>query len=611
VTVGGDLIAVVRSRVSLKLTLTLVGFVAIAIALAGLYLSAALQSFAERSLESRLHTAARLLHDEARMLVASAATPDALQAFAWRAARPTESRVTLIARDGRVFADSGVASADVPRLDNHADRPEVRTALAGTIGRDVRTSATVDEPLFYVGVPVTDGGRVVAVLRLALPLSVVSASHRAVGRVLAVGALVALVTAAAIGVFVSRRITRPVVEMERIARRMSEGDFRARAPVRSTDEIGSLARALNLLAGRLRDKIEDLEHEHAKVTTVLDTMADGVIAVDAHDEVLLLNQPARAMFRVPEGRGERKPLLEIARNADLHAIVRLARGAGERSALLREISLGDPPRTLEVHAMPLRLGAGPLGVVMVLSDVTELRRLERVRTEFVANVSHELRTPLTAILGYVETVLGGAVDRPEDGRRFLEIVHHHTERLGRLLNELTELSNIELGRVRLEFAPTALGEVAESAAAILRGRAEAAGVRLDVDVPPALPAVRADPDRLQQIVINLVDNAVKYTPRGGTVTVRARETDDDSVELAVIDTGVGIPPADLPRVTERFYRVDKARSRELGGTGLGLAIVKHLVQAHGGELTIESLPDRGTTARVRLRRAADAPGRGS
>jgi two-component system phosphate regulon sensor histidine kinase PhoR len=603
VTVAGDLIAVLRRRVALKLTLTLVGFVALAVALGGLYLSVALRSFAEQSLEARLHTAARLVHDEARGLVAAGAPPDALQAFALRAARPTGSRVTLVAHDGRVLADSGVTREELARLENHATRPEVRTALAGDVGRDVRTSATVAEPLFYVGVPVTDAGRVTAVLRLALPLSVVSDSHSAIGRVLLGGGLVALATAAGIGLFVSRRITRPVVEMERIARRMSEGDFRARAPVRSTDEIGSLARALNVLAGRLRDKIDDLEHEHAKVTTVLDTMVDGVIAVDAHDDVLLLNQPARAMFGVPPERGERKPLLEVVRNADLHAIVRLARGGGERSALSREIALGDPPRALEVHAMPLRLGAGPLGVVMVLHDVTELRRLERVRTEFVANVSHELRTPLTAILGYVETVLAGALDRPEDGRRFLEIVHRHSERLGRLLNELTDLSNIELGKVTLAFAPTRLAEVTESVAAILRGRAEANGVSLAVDVSPALPPAHADHDRLQQILINLVDNAIKYTPRGGRVTVAGREV-DGGIEIAVTDTGIGIPPADVPRVTERFYRVDKARSSELGGTGLGLAIVKHLVQAHGGELSIASAPDRGTTVRVRLPRAA-------
>lgn len=590
-----------RSRISVKLTLTLVGFVALVLFVAGVYLSLALQSFAERAVEGQLHTAARLLHDEARMLVAGDAPATALQALVMRAARPTGARVTLIAADGRVLADSGVAFEELPRVDNESARPEVKAALAGRLGRDLRTTGTVQESLLHVGQPVTDAGRVVGVLRLALPLSVVTASHRALGRALLIGGIVALAIAVGISLFVSRRITRPVVEMQRIAARMSEGDFRTRAPVRSIDEIGSLARALNAMSTSLRDKIEDLEQEHAKVTTILDAMVEGVVAVDGHDAILLINEPARAMFDVPPGLGERKPLLEVVRNADLHGVARRARGVAESAAMRREVVIdtGASRRTLDVHAMPLRLGAGPLGVVMVLHDVTELRRLERVRTEFVANVSHELRTPLTAIQGYVETLLGGAIDEPADSRRFLEVVHRHTERLGRLLNDLTDLSNIELGKITLDLGPVAVPDVAESVVAILRPRADGSRVAIDLDLPPDLPAVQADHDRIHQILINLVDNAVKYTPAGGRVKLSARAS-DGGVEIDVTDTGVGIPAADLPRITERFYRVDKARSRELGGTGLGLAIVKHLVQAHGGELTIESEHGRGTTARVRL-----------
>jgi two-component system phosphate regulon sensor histidine kinase PhoR len=598
------LIGALRERIALKLTLTLVGFVALVLILVGVYLDAALQSIASEALEVRLATAARLLHDEARALVVVNASAPSLQAFALRASRPTGSRVTLIAADGRVLADSGVALQELPGVENHANRPEVKAALAGGLGRDTRTSTTVHERLFYVGLPIAEGGRIVGVVRLALPLAVVTASYRAIGNVLLAGGVLALVVASGIGIFVSRRITRPVVDMQRIARRMAEGDFHARAPVRSPDEIGQLARALNRLAQSLEDKISDLEQEHAKVTTILDAMVEGVIAVGGHDEILLMNEPARAMFGVARGGGEGKPLLEIVRNADLAVVVRLARGAVESAALRREIVFADRThRRLQVHGMPLRLGAGPLGVVMVLDDVTELRRLEQVRTEFVANVSHELHTPLTAIQGYVETLIGGAMDNPEDARRFLEIVHRHTERLGRLLNDRTDLSNIELGKVSLDFEPTDVADVAQSVFGILRARAESRGVSLTVGVPPDLPAVHADHDRLHQILINLIDNAVKYTESGGSVTVTAHPV-DGGVEIAVQDTGVGIPPADLPRITERFYRVDKARSRELGGTGLGLAIVKHLVQAHGGDLTIDSAPGRGTVVRVRLTVAA-------
>src|SRR3989475_3635595 len=235
---------------------------------------------------------------------------------------------------------------------------------------------------------------------------------------------------------------------------------------------------------------------------------------------------------------------------------------------------------------------------MVLHDVTELRRLEQVRTEFVASVSHELCTPLTAIQGYLETLLSGALEERENARRFLEVVFRRTERLGRLLSDLTDPSNIELGRVSLKLAPTRLDEVVDAVLAIMGPRAESGQVALRSDVASDLPPVLADRDRLVQVVINLVDNAVKYTPEGGSVTVTARSVAGGQLEVAVIDTGVGIPTADLPRITERFYRVDKARSRELGGTGLGLAIVRHLVVAHGGQLRIESEPGRGTSVYV-------------
>src|SRR5947209_1648635 len=389
--------------------------------------------------------------------------------------------------------------------------------------------------------------------------------------------------------------------MQRIAAGRSEGDVALRAPVRSPDEIGSLGRALNAMAAPLREKLQDLEQEQAKATAILDGMVEGVIAVDHRDTILFMNERARAIFGLGAIRGERKPFLEVIRNADLHAIFRESRAAGEGAVSRHELRLASPlERRLQVNALPLRLAADEVGVVMVLHDITELRRLEQVRTEFVANVSHELRTPLTAIHGYLETLLAGALEERENARRFLEIVFRHTERLGRLLDDLTDLSNIELVRVLLNLPPTRLDEVVDSVLAIIALRAEAGGVTLTADMAAGTPPVQADRDRLVQILINLVDNAVKYTPRGGRVTVHARPTEGGRVVITVEDTGAGIPAADLPRITERFYRVDKARSRELGGTGLGLAIVKHLVAAHGGQLEIESEVERGTIVRVTL-----------
>src|SRR5439155_11406214 len=295
-------------------------------------------------------------------------------------------------------------------------------------------------------------------------------------------------------------------------------------------------------------------------------------------------------------RGRR--VLEVIRNTDLHAVVAEARESQADVPERRELRLGErDERIVEVNALPLRLPGGETGVVAVLHDVSELRRLEQVRTEFVANVSHELRTPLTAIQGYVETLLGGAIAEPENAQRFLEIVLRHTERLGRLLGDLADLSNIELGKLALRLAETKLAPIVESVLEITWPRAESGRVALEAHVPDALPPVYADHDRVAQILINLVDNAVKYTPPGGRVSVSAAVVAGPAVEVSVRDSGVGISSADLPRVTERFYRVDKARSRELGGTGLGLAIVKHLVAAHGGNLQLESELGRGTLVR--------------
>jgi two-component system phosphate regulon sensor histidine kinase PhoR len=595
------LLRAIRRRIAFKLTLTLVGFVAVTSLTAGLYLDHALDQFATESLTVRLASIGAVLQDEARDVLDRGADPASAQGFVTRASRPTGARVTLIATDGRVVGESERSAGDLDLLDNHRDRPEVKAALGGKLGHDLRRSDTLRRPLLYVALPVRDGGRVIGALRLALPLSAVVASYATLHQVMLAGGAVALTVAFAIGLFVAGRVTRPVVEMQSIARQMSQGNFLVRAPTGSSDEIGTLGRSLNVLAARLREKIEDVEQEQAKVTAILDGMVEGVIAVDGHERIVLMNERARAIFNLGAARVERKPFLEVIRNAELHEVFRASRDATAGALVRREVSLTAPAgRVLQVHGVPLLLAGGETGVVIVLHDITELRRLEQVRTEFVANVSHELRTPLTAIHGYVETLLGGALDEPDNARKFLEIVHRQTERLGRLINDLTDLSNIELGKVSLRLVPTTLDEVVDSVLAVIEPRARRGGVTLGAKMPRGLPPVRADHDRLAQILINLVDNAVKYTPDGGTVTVRASETARGTVEVSVEDTGVGIPSSDLPRITERFYRVDKARSRELGGTGLGLAIVKHLVLAHGGELHIESEVGRGTTVRFTL-----------
>jgi two-component system, OmpR family, phosphate regulon sensor histidine kinase PhoR len=590
-------IHLLRSRIALKLTLTLVGFVAVTTLMAGLYLRRGLERVAVESVEARLATAAGVFQDEAR----AALRAGTAQTFAERAARTALARVTLIAPDGRVVADSERTKDTLASEENYAERPEVRAVLGGGTSRDIRSSATLGALLIYVAVPVTDAEAVRAVLRLSAPVEAATPAYESLRAVMLSGGAIALLVALCIGLFVAGRVTRPVVEMQDVARQMSAGNFDVRASVRSPDEIGTLGRSLNAMADHLREKISDLEREQAKATAVLDAMVEGVIATDGHDHIILINERARALFGLGRARAERLPLLEVIRNVDLHDVLGESRLAADGTVVSREIKVAGPQdRVLQVHAVPLRFTGEARGAVMVLHDISQLRRLEQMRTEFVANVSHELRTPLTSIHGYLETLLDGALEEPENARKFLEIVFRHTERLGRLTDDLTDLSNIELGRISLRLEPASVAEVADSVLAIISPRAASGQVTVEAKLPPGLPQVVVDRDRLAQILINLVDNAVKYTPKGGHVWVEGRAVEDGRVEVTVRDTGVGIPKADLPRLTERFYRVDKARSRDLGGTGLGLAIVKHLVLAHGGELTIDSELWQGTTVRFTL-----------
>ena len=582
-----------RRRLGFAARLTiLLGVVAgLGVLVMGVYVSRALEARSVARLQGILVTQAGLLQDAFASVGDGPAGSPAIQARAQRYARILGGRVTVIAADGTVLAESDRAS--VREIENHAERPEVRQALAGGVGSDVRRSATVGRDLLYVAVPLERPGRPRAVLRLALPTREVDDARALVRATVVAGALLAFAVAVVVGLFVSRRVTRPLRGMEDAARRMAEGDFGQTVPVAGNDEIAALGVALNRTAVALREKIERLADEQGKVRTILDGMIEGVVALDDRGRVLHLNPAARAMFGVTNGGSEGRSFLEVIRQKGLLDLVEQVRTS--EAPARAELELGPPVnRVVAARGATLGLGPGAAGVLLVLHDVTELRRLERVRSEFVANVSHELRTPLTCIKGYLETLLDGALDDRAHARKFLEVAGTHAERLDRLIDDLLELSNIESGRVTMAPMRLELGDVVGGVAAMFERQAAQQGLVLERVVPAGL-AVRADRDRLVQILVNLVDNAVKFTPEGGSVRIEAEPGRAGRVEIRVRDTGIGIPSTDLPRITERFYRVDKTRSREVGGTGLGLAIVKHLVQAHGGELRVESALGHGTT----------------
>ena len=416
----------------------------------------------------------------------------------------------------------------------------------------------------------------------------------ATGWTLWVGALVLAALGFPLGVWLGRWLLGPVHEIDTRVERLLQG-WREQRRIADEDELSGLRKALDYITAYPLTRVEVLESERAKGTAILDNMTEGVIALDGQGYVMLMNPAAQRILGVAHDQRERRTLLEVVRDKGLAEWVEMCQALDTAEPCKREIESHFPSlRIIEVNAMPMPFSLQRRGFLLVLHDITELRRLEKVRAEFVANVSHELRTPLTAIKGYLETVLDETMLESDTHRRFLEIANSHAERMGRLINDLLNLSDIETGKVVLDPAPISLGAFVQDVSAMFEKDAAKKDVKLVNRVPPDL-AVQADRDRLSQILVNLVDNAVKYTPKGGTVSFLASKTDDNQIRIAVRDTGQGIPPNDLPRVTERFYRVDKARAREEGGTGLGLAIVKHLVQLHGGTLHIESEYGKGTT----------------
>ncbi|MCM2264372.1 MAG: ATP-binding protein [Desulfuromonadales bacterium] len=507
------------------------------------------------------------------------------------------ARVTFMTAGGEVVGDSEVPATSLVTLENHRDRPEVREALQGGFGSAIRYSTTVRTRMLYVAVTGSTVTGDPLVIRLALPLAAVDQSRASLHTVLGVAFLLATLLSLGLSYLLSRVTSRTLMVLSNGAARFGAGDFATRLPVRSRDELGELARVMNEMAGRLETEMARLSTQRNRLDGILRGMGEGLLVTDAAGTVTLVNPAFRMLFDVaaePAGR----PLAEVCRHP---ALLETFRKVQESHAeQIAEIVL---PRqgeiTLLTHWVPLVESGIPAGVVAVFHDISDLKQLERVRRDFVANVSHELRTPVTVIRGYAETLAGGAAD-PEIVARFAAIIQAHAERLANLIGDLLTLSELEAKGSTLALAPLDLTELVTHCGHLLDPQATDRGVAIDISEIPAL-AILADRQRLEQVLVNLLDNAVKYSPPGGQVTVTA-VADGDLVKISVRDTGPGIPPHEQTRIFERFYRVDAGRSRDQGGTGLGLAIVKHIVQLHGGTVGVESVPGQGACFTFTLRR---------
>lgn len=497
------------------------------------------------------------------------------------------ARVTVITSSGLVLADS---QADPAEMENHANRPEIRDAFARGEGRSIRHSKTLDRDLLYLAIrqDVPTGPPVV--LRFAMPLQQIDAELKEVRSRLWGASLVILLIAGGVSLLVSRSFSGRVERLKVFSRRVADGDFRPQRVEKRRDALDELAEALNENAGRLDRTIRSLTGERNLSAAILGSMVEGVAVISADERLAFANQAFSQILGLAGNAIEGRTAVEAIRQTDLLTAIREVLAGCD--TVHCEVTMGTVrPRSFAATASAVR-SANAASAVLVLYDISELRRLERVRRDFVANISHEFKTPLTAIQGFAETLLGGALDDPENRGRFLEIILGHARRLARLTDDLLKLSQIEAERMELDFRPVPVSELVSACLDTARFRAGQKNLSLGVECPSDLPMVHGDRGRLSEVLQNLLDNAIQYTPDGGRITVRAR-AEDRRIVFNVSDTGIGIPRTDQERIFERFYRVDAARSCEVGGTGLGLSIAKHIVEAHGGRIWVESAVGQG------------------
>jgi two-component system phosphate regulon sensor histidine kinase PhoR len=590
-----------RSRMFWRLFGWQAGLLLAAIGLLGLVIYGRVQNYHLQHVEDRLRARAEMLsevvrahHDEpARNL------QERIRALGHR----LDTRLTVIDDAGRVLADS---QDDPNRMENHAHRPEVQVARTQGFGASTRFSTTAGESMSYVALRVDRPGLSPAFVRVALPLDRIEEELAALRNLIWTAVAATALGAMALTFWLARRIVHPLQELTAGAERIAGGGYGHKVYAGSGDEVGTLAHTFNHMSERLAEQFAQMDADRQQLRAILSGMVEGVIALDADQRILFANDRAVQLLDLQGQPAVGRKLWEVSRRRALQKVVR--RALTEVETCAEDLSWNGPPaRNLTVHATRLQ-GTPARGAVLVLHDTSELRRLERLRQDFVANVSHELKTPLSVITACVETLLDGAVDDAGHRGPFLEQIADQADHLHSLILDLLSLARIESGTEAFALQPVTVAEAVAACLERHRARAEARGQALEA-VPPAAANANgegavawADEEAFGQIVDNLVDNAVKYTPVGGRIRVHWR-TEGEQVLLEVEDTGIGIPERDLPRIFERFYRVDKARSRELGGTGLGLSIVKHLVQAMHGSVRATSRLGEGTTFQVRLPRA--------
>ena len=504
-------------------------------------------------------------------------------------ARISGARITLVDEQGKVFADSEKEAAS---LENHFNRPEVQEARLRDKGKSIRYSQSIGVDMLYVAITKKSKSQIAGYVRLARPLHDVQNVIEQVYQSIFLAMMIVAVIALFIALVFSYRLAAPIRALERFTEKLRQGKPAGSIILKTSDETKKLADNINYLVDELRSQIRLANEEKSKLMTAFTSMTEGVLILDVEDKIEFVNSALSNMLSDQYGDLNGKTLMEALRNVDLQKA--FLKFKETLTVVSEEVNLGNiEPVILNVSISSVHDYPGEEKVMLVFHDVTRLKKLEKIRVDFVANVTHEIRTPLTAIIGYMETIQAGATSSNEDIKKFIDISLKHAERLNRLVDDLLVISKIELGEIKFHFEEISSRDAVESAIPLVEAKAEIKKINIHNNIQKNLSCVWADKDRLTQILVNILDNAVKFTPENGNVTIEI-DKNDKYVILTITDTGIGVPKEEVQRLGERFYRVDRSRSRNLGGTGLGLSIAKHLMIAHGGKIEIESQLGRGT-----------------
>lgn len=522
-----------------------------------------------------------------------------IDSIAIKVGKETNTRFTVILANGIVIADS---DENPETMDNHRNRPEISEALEGNTGVAVRHSATLSRDLVYIAIPLKKNDSLVAVLRSSIPVISLSETIGTFSNKLFVAVIFIIVVSILISIILSRRLSKSLTLLKNLADNFAKGDFKPLSFIRwHTNETAQLAQSMDTMAKQLDERIQTITRQKNEQKTILSAMIEGVIAVDNDEQIIMINDAAGKMFNIDITQVKGKWIQGTIRNTSFQKFVREL--LDTMTPRLKEITItADVERIIEIQGTPLRgkQDSTSRGVLLVLHDVTHLKKLERVRSDFVSNVSHELRTPLTSIKGFVETLLDGAKENSKNLDRFLSIISNHVNRLNFIIEDLLTLSWIEKGEAgeAIEFDQVELPTLIKNAVGVCAEQAQKKNIIVKIENGQNISA-KVNISLFEQALINLIDNAIKYSNDHTKVTITSNKSGNE-ISIAVTDQGNGIAKEHLPRIFERFYRVDKARSKKMGGTGLGLSIVKHIINLHNGSISVDSQKDRGSTFIIKI-----------